>query len=104
MIIDPPFCSPTLEIAFSDAAATDPEMAAQGRTNEAERVTAFRALVQQLEDRSPMRVPTEEAVDIVYALQSPDLYAIVTGRGWTGQQWEEFVVGLPQPRAHGWSR
>jgi AcrR family transcriptional regulator len=75
-----------------EAAATDPEMAAQWRTNEAERVTAFRVLVQQLEDRGPLRVPTEEAVDIVCALQSPELYAILTGRGWTGQQWERFVV------------
>lgn len=75
-----------------EAAASDPEMAAQWRTNEAERAMAFRVLVEQLAERAPLRVPVDEAVDIVCALQGPELYDILTGRGWTSQRWEQFVV------------
>ncbi len=75
-----------------EAAATDPEMAAQWHTNETERAAAFRVLVDQLAERAPLRVPVDEAVDIVCALQGPELYDILTGRGWTGQRWERFVV------------
>jgi len=75
-----------------EAAATDPDMAAQWRTNEAERTAAFRVLVEQLAERATLRVSVDEAVDIVCALQGPELYDILTGRGWTSEQWERFVV------------
>jgi AcrR family transcriptional regulator len=75
-----------------DAALTDPEMAAQWATNEAQRTTAFRVLVEQLDERRALRVPVDAAVDIVCALHSPELYGILTGRGWTPEQWERFVV------------
>jgi AcrR family transcriptional regulator len=75
-----------------DAAATDPEMAEQWRTNAEQRATAFRLLVDQLAERGPLRVPVEEAVDIVCAVHGPEVHEILTGRGWTPQRWERFVV------------
>ena len=75
-----------------DAAVSDPEMAAQWAANAEERATAFRVLVTQLAERGPLRVPIDEAVDIVCALQGPEVYEILTRRGWTPQRWERFVV------------
>jgi AcrR family transcriptional regulator len=75
-----------------EAAATDPEMAAQWQTNADQRATAFRVMVDQLAERGPLRVPVEEAVDIVCAVHGPEVYEILVARGWTPQRWERFVV------------
>lgn len=75
-----------------DAAVTDPEMAAQWDTNAEQRATAFRAMVCQLAERTPLRVPLDEAVDIVCALHGPEVYDVLVARGWTPQRWEGFVV------------
>jgi AcrR family transcriptional regulator len=78
--------------AVRDAAVVDPEVAAQWTTNEEQRATAFRVLVEQLDGLGALRVPVEEAVDIVCALHSLELHGILTARGWTPQRWERFVV------------
>jgi AcrR family transcriptional regulator len=75
-----------------DAAVNDPEMAAQWATNAEQRATAFRLMVDQLAERTPLRVPAEEAVDIVCALHGPEVYEVLLARGWTPQRWERFVV------------
>jgi AcrR family transcriptional regulator len=75
-----------------DAAVTDPEMAAQWATNAEQRVTAFRLMVTQLAERTPLRVPLDEAVDIVCAVHGPEVFEVLTARGWTPQRWERFVV------------
>jgi AcrR family transcriptional regulator len=75
-----------------DAAVSDPEMAAQWDTNAEQRATAFRAMVEQLAERTTLRVPVDEAVDIVCAVHGPEVYEILTARGWTAQRWERFVV------------
>lgn len=75
-----------------DAAATDPEMAAQWATNAEQRATAFRVMVEQLAERGPLRVPVDEAVDIVCAVHSLEVYELLAGRGWTPDRWERFVV------------
>jgi AcrR family transcriptional regulator len=75
-----------------DAAVTDPAMAEQWATNAEQRATAFGALVDQLAERGPLRVPAEEAVDIVCAVHGPEVYEVLTSRGWTAQRWERFVV------------
>ena len=75
-----------------DAAVTDPESAAQWATNEAERLTAWRLLVGQLDERGALRIPVDEAVDVVCALHSLELHWILTARGWTPERWERFVV------------
>jgi AcrR family transcriptional regulator len=74
------------------AAVTDPEMAAQWATNETQRATAFRALAELLAERGGLNRPVDEAVDVLCALLGPEVYDVLTGRGWTAQQWERFTV------------
>jgi AcrR family transcriptional regulator len=75
-----------------DAAVTDPDMAAQWATNEAQRATAFRAFADLLDERGALNRPVDEAVDVLCALVGPEVYGVLTGRGWTPAQWERFVV------------
>jgi AcrR family transcriptional regulator len=75
-----------------DAAVTDPEMAAQWATNEQQRATAFRVLVEHLEERGALRVPVDEAVDIVCAVHGTEVYGVLRARGWSAERWERFVV------------
>jgi AcrR family transcriptional regulator len=75
-----------------DAAATDPDMAAQWATNEAQRAFAFRALARQLDELGVLNRPVDEAVDVLCALLGPEVYGVLTGRDWTPEQWERFTV------------
>lgn len=76
-----------------DAAVGDPEMAGQWATNEQQRATAFRAFAELLEQRGALRLPVDEAVDVLCALLCFDAYWILTGqRGWTPERWERWMV------------
>lgn len=75
------------------AAATDPEVAAQWTTNEEQRTTAFRAMAVMLAERGGLNRPVDEAVDVLCALLGPEVYGVLTGRGWSADQWERFTVG-----------
>ena len=75
-----------------DAAVSDPDMAAQWATNEAQRATAFRAFADLLDQRGVLNRPVEEAVDVLCALVGPEVYGVLTGRGWSPEQWERFMV------------
>ncbi len=77
-----------------DASVVDPEMAEQWATNQAETATAFGVLAQQLDTMSALRVPVEEATDILCAVSGLELYLLLADRGWTDQQWEPFVVDV----------
>jgi len=75
-----------------DAAAIDPEMAAQWATNQTQTASAFRVLAEQLDAMQALQVPVDEAVDILCALSGLDLYLLLASRGWTTEGWERFVV------------
>jgi AcrR family transcriptional regulator len=75
-----------------DAAVVDPDMAEQWATNEAETSAAFRVLAEQLDAMHALRVPVEEATDILCALSGLSMYLVLTQRGWSAPQWERFVV------------
>lgn len=75
-----------------DAAAVEPEMAAQWSTNEAETASAFRVLAEQLDARSALRVSITEAVDILCVLSGLETYLLLAARGWTPERWERFVA------------
>ncbi len=75
-----------------DAAATDPEMAEQWTTNQTQTAAAFAVLAEQLHALDALRVPIEEATDILCALSGIDLYLVLADRGWTPQRWERFVA------------
>lgn len=75
-----------------DAAVTDPAMAEQWRTNEGQRAVAFRQLAELLDERGALRLPLDEAVDVLCALLGPELYQVLTARrGWTPARWEEWT-------------
>lgn len=75
-----------------DAAVVDPEMAEQWSTNESQTAAAFRVLAEQLDGMDALRVPVEEATDILCAIQGLGMYLVLTARGWTAAQWERFVL------------
>jgi AcrR family transcriptional regulator len=75
-----------------EAAVVDPDMAEQWATNEAETASAFRVLAEQLDGMGALRVPVEEAADILCALSGLGMYLELARRGWTPQRWEAFVV------------
>ena len=75
-----------------DAAVVDPEMADQWATNEAQTATAFRVLAEQLDAMKALRVPVDEATDILCALSGLGMYLVLAERGWTADRWELFVV------------
>jgi len=43
-------------------------------------------------ERDGLNRPVEEAVDVLCALLRPEVYGVLTGRGWTAGQWERFTV------------
>jgi hypothetical protein len=67
-------------------------MAAQWAVNEAQTATAFRVLAEQLQALEALRVPVDEAVDILCALSGMEMYLLLSARGWTPERWERFVV------------
>lgn len=79
-----------------DAARQDAEVAEQWRTNEAQRLVAFTALARLLADRGDLKpdLPEEEAADIVFALNSIEVYTLLTSdRGWSPARWERWLAG-----------
>ena len=78
--------------AVRDAAVVDPEMAEQWAVNEAQTAAAFRVLAEQLDARGALRVPVEEATDILCAVSGLSMYLVLADRGWTPEHWERFVV------------
>lgn len=77
-----------------DAAVVDPEMADQWTTNEAQTAAAFRVLAEQLQGLGALRVPVEEATDILCAISGLSTYLVLADRGWTDAEWESFVVDM----------
>ena len=73
-------------------AVIDPDMAAQWATNEAQRATAFHTLATVLDERQALNRPVDKAVDVLCALLGPEVYGVLTGRGWSPERWEHFVV------------
>jgi AcrR family transcriptional regulator len=75
-----------------DAAVVEPEMAEQWAVNERQTATAFRALAEQLDGLQALRVPLDEAVDILCAVSGLEVFLLLSSRGWTAERWERFVV------------
>ena len=77
-----------------DAAGADPDMAAQWRTNQQQRATAYAVFAQQLTDLGALKaeLSAQDAVDILLALVSFEVYLILTERGWSPQRWEKWMA------------
>ena len=79
-----------------DAAANDPEMAAQWEVNAKQRLTAHRMLAERLAHLQALRsgLSVDEATDIIYALISLEVYVLLTTeRDWTSARWEAWITG-----------
>jgi len=75
-----------------EAAVVDPEMAEQWSLNETQTAAAFRVLAEQLDTMGALRVPVEEATDILCAISGVRMYLVLADRGWSTEQWERFVA------------
>lgn len=78
-----------------DAAGADPDMAGQWETNQQQRVIAHRQLAEQLADKAGLRprLSVDRAADILFALNSFEVYLLLTTvRGWTPEEWEHWVT------------
>jgi AcrR family transcriptional regulator len=77
-----------------DAAGADPDMAAQWRTNQQQLATACRVFVQHLANLGALKpgLAIDDALDILLALASIEVFLILTERGWSPQKWELWMT------------
>jgi AcrR family transcriptional regulator len=77
-----------------DAAGADPDMAAQWRSNQQQRATAYAVFSQQLADLGALKagLSQQDAVDVLLALVSFEVYLTLTGRGWSPQRWQTWMA------------
>ncbi|MDJ1133680.1 TetR/AcrR family transcriptional regulator [Streptomyces iconiensis] len=84
---------PLLEV-LRNAAATSGDGAELWEANKSQRTVVQRRFVESLEAKDALAkgLDVERAVDISHALLSPELFhLLVTERGWTPQEWEQWV-------------
>jgi AcrR family transcriptional regulator len=85
--------APVLDVLRA-AAVTSAEAAELWEVNKAQRRAVVRRLVESMAARGSLAGGVSEgrAVDVCYALLGPELYQLVVSeRGWTPQEWEEWV-------------
>jgi hypothetical protein len=44
------------------------------------------------DERQALRVPVDEATDVLCALMGLEVYALLSDRGWTSQRWQAWVT------------
>ncbi|MGK3204150.1 TetR/AcrR family transcriptional regulator [Amycolatopsis sp. MEPSY49] len=88
--------SPLLALLLSAARSGNPELAAFADTIEGERLVGAGAVVRALTEIGGLRADLgfERARDIVWTLNSPQVYQLlVGGRGWTDDEYETWLAG-----------
>jgi hypothetical protein len=73
------------------ATLTD-ELPAEVELQQSRYTCHVRVLAEQLDAMGALRVPVDEATDILCALCGLGMYLVLADRGWTAEQWERFVV------------
>ena len=84
-----------LFIALRDASSTEPEAEQVWKEIGERRAVNMRKLVRDVRSAKPVRYATStaEAGDTVWALNSPELYVMLTvERGWTPRQYERWLA------------
>lgn len=75
------------------ASQSDPELARLLTTLHGDRLRNLRVLVEALAGNGPLLLPTDEALDTVWALTSPELHQLlIRQRGWTRPRYEEWLA------------
>jgi AcrR family transcriptional regulator len=83
-----------LVAVVAGASRSDPELAALLRTLHADRLQNLGHLVDALAANGPLALGTDEAVETVWALTSPELHQLLTRvRGWSRRRYCEWLSG-----------
>lgn len=78
---------------IQQAASSEPELARLWDQISERRAVNMRLFVTDLASVHPLRLAAEEAADIVWATNAPELYRLLTDqRGWTPQRYERFLA------------
>jgi AcrR family transcriptional regulator len=86
--------APLLRV-LRDAVGADPDMAPQWEVNQQQRLSDHRAFAAHLADLHALKagISAELAADMIYALNSPEMYQVLTAeRGWTPAQWATWTT------------
>ena len=89
-----------MRVLSSDTSSTDPEAQQVWREISERRATNMRRLVEDIRDAGGLRpgLSVDEAADVVWALNSSELYLMLTvERGWSPPHFERWL-------ADSWSR
>ena len=82
-----------LVAVVSDAARSEPELAALLARLHADRLKNLRVLVDALALSGPLRLRNDEALETVWALTSPELHQLLNGvRGWTRRRYCDWLA------------
>lgn len=81
-----------MSVVVRDAAATDPELAEFWELGKVQRRKGMGEAAQSLAGAEGLRVPVEEAADILWVLYSPDVFIQFTrDLGWTLERYEDWL-------------
>ena len=84
---------PPLRARLQRAAPAEPQLAALWREIADRRHANMRRFVADLATVATLRVDLDEAADIVWATNAPELYQLLVGqRGWTPERYEHFLA------------
>jgi AcrR family transcriptional regulator len=76
-----------------EASGGSPDAAEQWRTFMLERRVGMAHAARTLAGKQGLRLPVEEAADVIHALWSPELYTILVRElGWTAERYEEWMA------------
>lgn len=82
-----------LDEVLHSAADADGELAELWRTSEAQRRTGATLFLRALAGRTPLALPEQEAVDVLWTLMAPDLHTrLVRDRGWSRQRYVDWLT------------
>ena len=82
-----------LRAMLQQAAPAEPQLAALWREIADRRHANMRRFVADLATVATLRVDLDEAADIVWATNAPELYQLLVGqRGWTPERYEHFLA------------
>lgn len=84
---------PLLGVLLVAARSGEPELGSFGEDTDRQRLVGASRVVELVGARSRLRIDDEQAVDIVWALNSPDVHhLLVTLRGWSYDEYEEWLA------------
>ena len=82
-----------LVVVLAAAAPSEPALAELRRRIDDARLRNLRTIPRELARNGPLRIGEEAAAETIWALASPELYALLTGsRGWTRERYATWLA------------